>query len=146
MKKPMLGTSSDGRPMHYSVGALIKQGGAYLLFDRVKPTFGYAGPSGHVDENETDFILALRREVQEETGLVVTGEGLLFEEELCWDRCRHGVSVHYWRLYACEVVGVLKPDPDEARNMGWYAPAAENWPIHFEPCWKYWFQKLGVLK
>lgn len=142
MATPKLDVAADGRPRHYSVGALIKNGDSYLLFDRVKKPFGYAGPAGHVDEGE-DPDTAVVREVEEETGLKVVSFSLLFEEELPWDTCSRGIPVHHWRLYHCEVEGALNPEAEEARKMGWYNPRI-NWPTSFDPAWAHWFKKLGI--
>lgn len=143
MPEPKLDTAADGRPRHYSVGALIERDGAYLLFDRVKPPFGYTGPAGHVDEGE-DPDRALIREVQEETGLTVVGFELLFEEELPFDTCGRGVPVHHWRFYRCQVEGELTPSVQEARSLGWYTPGTDNWPMVFVPAWAYWLKKLDI--
>ena len=59
MSNPKQGKSKDGKLMHYSVGALIKKDGKYLLIDRVKPPLGFAGIAGHIDEGE-DEIKALK--------------------------------------------------------------------------------------
>ena len=57
------GTSKSGKPMHYSVGAIIKKDDKYLLLDRVKPPFGFASVAGHIDEGE-DEITTLKREIK----------------------------------------------------------------------------------
>lgn len=142
MAQPKLDTAADGRPRHYSVGAIIEQNGTYLLFDRVKPPFGYAGPAGHVDEGESPDD-AIVREVQEETGLRVITSVLLFDEEI-EDTCSRGIPVHHWRLYKCTVEGDLRPEAGETRDIGWYSPGS-NWPQAFDPAWVHWFRKLGVM-
>ncbi|HEX5774875.1 MAG TPA: NUDIX domain-containing protein, partial [Candidatus Paceibacterota bacterium] len=136
------GVSVDGRPMHYSVGAIIKRDGGFLLFDRVRPPYGFAGPAGHVEEGEEPHD-AVVREVSEETGLKVLSSTFLFDEELADDTCRHGVHVHRWRLYECQVEGELLPAADEARGMGYFIPDA-NWPDAIEPNWRHWFARLGI--
>jgi ADP-ribose pyrophosphatase YjhB (NUDIX family) len=70
MAVPKLGKSKNGKQMHYSVGAVIKRDGKYLLIDRKKPPLGFAGVAGHIDEGE-DEIQALFREVEEESGLKI---------------------------------------------------------------------------
>ena len=102
---PKLGVSTQGKPMHYSVGALIERKGKYLLIDRLKPPPGFAGLAGHIDQGETPEQ-ALYREVDEEGGLKVERYKKLFEEELNWNWCKKGgkgVDVHYWYLFNCEV-------------------------------------------
>jgi 8-oxo-dGTP pyrophosphatase MutT (NUDIX family) len=134
--------ASDGRVRHHSVGALIQRGKSFLLFDRVRPPFGFAAPAGHIDAGE-DPKDALLREVKEETGLTVLASELIFEEELLFDTCRHGVEVHMWYVYRIEVEGELHPDVVESQRMGWYTPGV-NWPGVFDPGWTHWFKKLGI--
>ncbi len=141
--EPKSATSSDGRPMHFSVGALISRNGKYLLIDRVNVPYGYAGLAGHVDEGETPDS-ALLREVAEESGLAVTSRTLLFEEEIRDNVCSRGIPVHYFYLYVCETEGEPKLDPEEAHSIGWYS-AAELRTLPLEPVWEHWFKKIGVI-
>ena len=80
------GKTSDGKLLHYSVGAVIEKDGKYLLVDRVKPPFGFAGLAGHVDEGESPDATIVR-EIMEESGLKVVNSKLLFEEEILWNYC-----------------------------------------------------------
>ena len=141
--KPKEAKNSKGVLMHFSVGAVIKIDGKYLLIDRSKEPFGFAGLAGHVDEGETPEE-ALVREVMEESGLGVISYKLLFEEEVAWNYCSAGVKSHYWYLYACEVKGKARKN-EEAKFMEWYTPQ-EIKNLKLEPVWKYWFKKLGVLR
>ncbi|OGF27557.1 hypothetical protein A2303_01715 [Candidatus Falkowbacteria bacterium RIFOXYB2_FULL_47_14] len=129
--------------MHFSVGAVIRKDGKYLLIDRVREPFGFAGLAGHVDEGETPEE-ALIRETEEESGLKVVSHALLFEEEVLWNYCGAGVGSHYWYLYSCEVEGKERKEDGEAKSMGWYTPA-EMKNLKMEPVWEYWFRKMGVL-
>jgi len=145
MSTPKLDTSSTGNPMHYSVGALIKQNNKYLLMDRVNPPFGFAASAGHIDENEIPEE-SLVREVKEETGLEVTkyklvGEGEFLHED---EPCRHGIGIHYWYIFECEVTGELTKDTREAKSMDWYS-ADEIKKLTLEHVWKYWFGKLHII-
>lgn len=143
MGKPMLGTSQGGQPMHYSVGALVEQDGKYLLIDRMKPPYGFAGLAGHIDAGEGPDK-ALVREVREESGLRIKSHTLLCEEELGWNECSKGVGVHYWYLFRCTVSGKLKKNTRETKSIGWYS-AAELRQLQLEPVWQYWFEKLGIV-
>lgn len=143
MPKPKTGESKSGKPMHYSVGAVIEKEGKYLLIDRVHPPFGFAGPAGHVDEGE-EFLGALQREVKEETGLDVQDCTLLFEEEVMDNVCTIGTSVHYWRLFRCDTTGSVLHSKEEAKSIGWYSKE-ELKGLALEPVWEYWFKKLKVL-
>lgn len=142
MAAPKSGTAKDGSEMHYSVGAVIKRGGKYLLVDRAKFPPGYAGIAGHVDEGEGPEG-ALIREVKEEGGYRVKKCKRLFEEELA-NECRRGVKTHKWSLYECEVEGDMEWNPEETKSIGWYSPD-EMKRLALEPVWEYWFRKLKVL-
>ncbi len=140
---PKLTTSSKGKPMHFSVGAIIQRDRKYLLIDRVKPPFGFAGVAGHVDEGETPEE-ALQREVEEESGLVVQEYRLLYEEEIEKNICSKGTEVHYWYLYECIVEGEIKHNTKETKSIRWYTKE-EIKKLTVEPVWGYWFTKLMLL-
>lgn len=141
--KPKQTQNSKGKPMHFSVGAVIEVGGKYLLIDRDMEPFGFAGIAGHIDEGENPQE-TLFRKVTEESGLEVKEHSLLFEEEIEWNWCRVGIKSHYWYLYKCEVKGEVQNNPEASRSIGWYNPD-EMKKLKWEPVWKYWFEKLGVL-
>jgi len=140
---PKKGKSKKGKLMHYSVGALIKKDDKYLLIDRKKPPLGFAGLAGHIDEGE-DEIKALKREVEEESGLEIENYKLLFEEELDWNWCSKGVKTHYWYLFQCKVRGKVKQNFKEAKSIKWY-DKKEIKQLELEPVWKYWFCKLKII-
>lgn len=144
MAIPKLGISKKGQPMHYSVGALIKKGNKYLLIDRVKPPYGFAGLAGHIDEGE-NAEQTLLREVMEESGLKVLNYKCLFEEELDWNVCSKCVGIHYWYLYECEVEGDIKRNELETKSIGWFSKS-ELKKLTLEPVWMYWFKKLNIIR
>lgn len=144
MTKPKTSKSSKGEKMHYSIGALIKREGKYLLIDRAIKPYGFAGIAGHVDEGESE-IEALIREVREESGLKVEKYKLTDEEELDWNWCSKGVNVHYWYLFECEVSGDIKENKREVKSIGWYG-INEIKKLKLEPSWNYWFKKLRIIK
>lgn len=143
MVAPKESITKNNTPLHFSVGALIKRDGKYLLIDRTKLPLGYAGIAGHIDEGENP-IDALRREIDEESGLKVANANLLFEEELDWNYCSRGINSHYWYLFDCEVVGEIKVKSSEAKSMRWYN-TQEIKNLNLEPVWKYWFEKLNII-
>ena len=143
MSNPKQGKSKDGKLMHYSVGALIKKDGKYLLIDRVKPPLGFAGIAGHIDEGE-DEIKALKREVEEESGFKIENYKILFKEELDWNWCSKGVDVHYWYLFECDALGEMKQNFIETKSIGWYT-VDEIKELKLEPVWEYWFKKLKLI-
>lgn len=143
MAVPKEAKSKNNQPMHFSVGALIQKDGQYLLVDRAVPPLGYAGLAGHVDEGE-EPIEAIKREVEEESGLKAESYKLLFEEELDWNWCARGMKTHYWYLYKCEVSGKIKQNKRETKSIGWYLPAQIK-RLKLEPAWEYWFKKLKII-
>lgn len=143
MGKPKQGEGKNSQLMHYSVGALIRKDDKYLLIDRAKPPFGFAGLAGHIDEGE-DEIQALKREIEEESGLKIRKYKILFEEELGWNWCNKGANVHYWYLFGCKVSGEMQQNYVETKSIGWYTPD-EIKAIKLEPVWKYWFKKLKII-
>jgi len=147
MKTPKLGKSKNNKPMHYSVGALIKRKNKYLLIDRAIPPFGFAGIAGHIDEGESPEK-ALFREVEEESGLKIEDYKLIFEEELDWNWCSRGTSVHYWYLFDCRSSGEIKKNYTETKSIGWYSIGEIKklkLEQKLEPVWEYWFKKLKLI-
>jgi len=140
--KDKKGIASNGQPLHFSVGAVIKKDDKYLMIDRVNPPFGFAGLAGHVDEGELPENTIVR-EVEEESGLKVLKSTLLFEEEILWNYCIK-VPTHRWYLYECEVGGEVRQNTEETKSIGWYTKEElEN--LELESVWRYWFEKMGVI-
>ncbi len=145
MEDLKVGTSSDGRVMHYSVGAVIERAGRYLMLDRTKPPFGWAGVAGHVDNSDPSDITAIVREVKEESGLLVVDQPtLLYAEEVPWNDCSRGIKVHYWKLYRCDTIGTPRKDA-ESKTMEWKS-SDQIRALQLEPVWAHWYTKLGILK
>jgi len=144
MAKPKIGISSDGKPMHYTVGALIEKDGKYLLIDRALPPYGWAGPAGHLGEGESPDDAVVRK-VNEEVGLEVITKKILFEEEVPWNTCREGIDYHYWYLYACETKGEISIDSEGAKSYDWVSKE-QIAKLELEPVWDYWFKKLGIIE
>ncbi len=144
MPKPKLGKSRQGLPMHYSVGAIIEKDSKYLLIDRAKFPLGFACVAGHIDEGE-DAETALKREVAEESGLIVRDFQLIAEEELDFNTCRRGVTVHYFYVFRCQAEGQIDRNVAETKSIGWYN-IDEIKKLPLEPVWKYWFGKLGIIE
>lgn len=143
MGKPKTVKSRNNKPMHYSVGAIIKIDNKFLLINRTKPPFGFAGLAGHIDEGETE-VEALIREVTEESGLRIIKHYLLFEEELDWNFCSKGINVHYWYLFECDVEGELTINKKESKSIAFYTNE-EIKQLRLEPVWEYWFKKLKII-
>lgn len=146
---PKLGTSSDGRPMHYSVGAIIQnENNEYFLMDRKYEPYGFAGMAGHIDEGEYP-LQALMREGREEIGAELHNVRPLFAEEVPWNHCRndgvHRIEVHFWHLYSARVNSRdVKVNEHEAKRWGWFSKEALA-SMTLEPVWEHWFKKVGIL-
>lgn len=138
-----IGKSTAGNLMHYSVGAIIKRDGKFLLLDRLRAPLGFAGVAGHVEDGET-IEDSLRHQVEEESGMQVQKCHLLFQEEMDQNWCFYGVGFHYWYLYECETEGEPKLDISEAKSIGWYT-VEEMKKMKLDPAWQYWFKKIEVL-
>lgn len=143
MAKSKMTEGTNGKPLHFSVGALIKKSDKYLLIDRAVPPLGFAGLAGHIDEGEAPEE-ALQREVHEESRLNIIKHKLLLEEELDWNWCSEGIGRHYWYLYECEVEGDVEKSDSETKSIGWYS-IDEIRCLTLEPAWEYWFKKLKIL-
>jgi ADP-ribose pyrophosphatase YjhB (NUDIX family) len=143
MSLPKEGKSNKGKRMHYSVGAVIRMNGKYLLVDRKKEPLGFACLAGHIDAGEKPEE-ALKREVFEESGLRVLSSRLLFEEEVENNKCSRGVETHYWYVYECDVSGKPRMSKEESKSIGWYKHE-ELTKLTLEPVWRHWFKKLEVL-
>ena len=152
MGNPKLGKSFSGKPMHFSVGAIIKnKEGKILLVDRKNPPFGFAGLAGHIDEGEEPdrAIRAIVREVLEESGFIVTNPKLMENAaEMINNMCKHGIDVHCWFLFECECSGMPRKEEGGAHSIGWVSPAEiqqlsnEN---KLEPVWEFWFKRYKII-
>jgi len=137
------GKLKDGTLIHYSVGAIIKKGKKILMFERAYYPFGYACVAGHVKENES-YKAAIKREIEEESGLKVIKLKKLLEEDVKNNPCSRGFKAHHWVVYEAKCKGSLKPS-EEANNMRFYS-IEEIKKLDLEPVWQHFFRKLGVLK
>ncbi len=135
--------TKNNKTMHFSVGALIRQNNKYLLIDRASLPFGFAGIAGHIDEGE-EPISALRRELKEESNMILKGAKLLFEEVRENNPCTKGITIHRWYLFECRVHGAIKRNPRETKSIGWYTKE-EIKKLTLEPVWEYWFKKLKII-
>lgn len=109
--------------VHESAGAIVRRDGQLLLFSRRKYPPGWTIPAGHVEEGR-DPEEEMRREVLEETGLVVNRATRLWpgEKPLLLDACRRGADYHRWNLFDVEAEGEPRLD-DEGKEWRWCDPA-----------------------
>ncbi len=144
MSELKVAVASDGRSLHYSVGALITKQGKYLLLDRQRKPLGFASIAGHVWEGETP-IEAIEREIKEESNLDSVTCKILFDEEVIWNGCSYGDFAHHWYVFKIDVEGTdFKLNPARGKVMGWYTPEQLK-TLNLEPVWRYWFEKLGII-
>ncbi|HLC86963.1 MAG TPA: NUDIX domain-containing protein [Candidatus Nanoarchaeia archaeon] len=143
MATPKLSTSRKGKPMHSSVGAIIKKDDKYLLIDRVHEPFGFASLAGHIDEEETE-IEAVKREVEEESGLKILSYKQVLEEEVHENKCHHGINIHYWYVFEADAFGEIKENHRETKSIGWYSKEQIK-KLKLEPVWHHFFKKLKIV-
>lgn len=135
-----------------SVGAIIRNGeGKILTQYRLRPPIGMALPTGHVDYGELPEE-ALRRELLEETGLIIKSPKLVFQALIprADNRCLKGHDSHEWWVY--EVVADGEPrlmEPDKHRFLKFMSPG-EMKPFiisgEADPAWfDYIFPALGIM-
>lgn len=126
-------------------GAIIKnKEGKILLIDRKKFPFGWAGPAGHIDKDESPEE-TLTREVKEEVNLNIKKNKLLLHEFVEWNVCCKGTRGHDWYLYEIlDYNGEVKINKEEAKSAGWYS-AEEIKELKLEEVWEYWFKKLNII-
>jgi 8-oxo-dGTP diphosphatase len=113
-----------------TVGAICRQEDKILLALRNHEPFynHWCLPGGHIDFGESPEQ-AMKREVAEETGLLVVSYQFFnyyneFYEDMAW----HAVAL----IFAAEVSGKLKPQEAEVRQLSWFSPAdALDLPLAF---------------
>jgi 8-oxo-dGTP diphosphatase len=109
------------RPL-LGVGALIFKGKKVLLVERGKaPLKGYWSLPGGLVETGERLEAAIRREVQEETGLVVRVVGLAEIFERIIHDTAGRVEYHYVLAdYVCKIVAGEPKAADDASSVDWF--------------------------
>ena len=147
-------------------GLIIWYGNDLALQERLTGTKGIAPSAGHLEESE-DPEETVRREAEEETGLIIPdcaliGSGRRFE------KCkRFGSDYHDWYVYAgsAQRREDLRLNPNESVSVAWYKPfqvlelaarteeylrqrvSQADWDQRpgLEVVWYWWFRELGIL-
>ncbi|OGH93732.1 MAG: hypothetical protein A2538_02530 [Candidatus Magasanikbacteria bacterium RIFOXYD2_FULL_41_14] len=138
-----IGKTENGNALHYSVGAIIKLQGKYLLIDRAIKPSGFAVLAGHINDGETTEH-ALAREVEEEGGLGIASAKLVWQGEVENNWCSRGIGIHYWNVFECETTGDPMLFTAEAKSIGLYT-IEEMKKMPFDPAVLYWMKKLHIL-
>lgn len=105
-----------------SVGVLVVRDGRLLLVERKRVPYGWAPPSGHVEDGES-YPDAAQRELREETGLLATRliRRLRQRHE---NQCRRpGGLVHYWEVYEAIAIGEPAFCEEEVSSHQWATQA-----------------------
>ncbi|HZU03409.1 MAG TPA: NUDIX domain-containing protein [Ktedonobacteraceae bacterium] len=146
-------------------GVLIWQGTRLLLQERLTGASGMAPSAGHLEASE-DAKEAIRREAEEETGILLAqctliGQGRRFEQ------CkRYGSDYHDWSIFeGYTEQQELRLNPFESKRIGWYEPyevlelakrteeylrqriSSFDWQQRpgLEVVWYWWMKELGIL-
>lgn len=108
---------------------VLRRGSKVLVQDRTDPNWpGVAFPGGHVEKGES-FTDAVIREVQEETGLIISSPRLCGIKDWCEDGVRHVVL-----LYRAEQFTGRCALPTGARSGGRSSPVSPRSILHLPTC------------
>ncbi|MCX8016136.1 MAG: NUDIX hydrolase [Patescibacteria group bacterium] len=132
-----------------SVGVVIEKGGKFLLIDRKRFPFYWAGVAGHIESRETPKNAAIK-EAREEVGLKVRKLKLLIKKRKFYkNHCRRGSKSHYWWVFKAGFTGSVRVRKEEVKRYRWFTPEeikklAESEKL--EPVWIKIFKIIKVLK
>ncbi|QQG46169.1 MAG: NUDIX hydrolase [Candidatus Niyogibacteria bacterium] len=103
-----------------SVGEIIRDGEKIVVIERANYPESFALPAGHVD-GDPNFISAVTRELEEEVGLRVDKNNIVFEEDIDNPCKREGGTHHLWKVYeALNWSGELRAGSD-AKKAVWFS-------------------------
>ena len=123
-----------------SVGQIIRDGEKIVLIERKNYPESYALPAGHVDA-DINFADAAIRESQEEVGVTILENKMVFREDIDNPCKREGGSHHLWEVYdAVKWNGELKASSD-AKSYLW---ADTDALIRLARRTEYFIQKYGI--
>lgn len=132
-----------------SVGIVIEKNGKFLLIDRKRFPFYWAGVAGHIEKGEIPKSAAIK-EVREEVGLKVRRLELLIKKRKFYHNpCRRGSKSHYWWVFKADFVGNVKIRPQEVKKARWFTYEEIKriaMDGKLEPVWVKFFKIIKVLK
>ncbi len=135
----------EGTPRHFIVGIIVEKNGKYLLLERIDYPYGFAGPTGHINEGET-IEEALKRKLKGEAGLEIIEKKEISREVISVTPCRiDGTYDHMTYIYKVKTRGKIKIDKDEFKSCGWYSKE-EISNLNLEPMWSFVFNKINEDK
>jgi 8-oxo-dGTP pyrophosphatase MutT (NUDIX family) len=119
-----LGGRASGLPLRESVRAAVVDERGRTLLLRYGDEYGdwWVTPGGGREEGETDEQ-TVRRELEEEIGLVGFELGPLLWEREGWTLTEPGFGRFRSRVYLVRVEGFEPPHLTEAEEMRWFSPA-----------------------
>ncbi len=131
-----------GVPRHFIVGIIVEKKEKYLLVERNDFPYGFAAPTGHINNGET-IEEALKRKLKGETGLEIIEKKKVLREVISLTPCRiDGTYDHMAYIYRVKASGRVKIDKSEFKSYGWYSEK-EISDLSLEPMWNFVFDKIA---
>src|SRR5262249_40208820 len=113
----------SGLPVRESVRALVRDGRGRVLLLRYGDEYGdwWITPGGRRQDGEDDEE-TLRRELEEEVGLIDFEHGPMLWENRGWSLAEPGYGSFSARIYLVRVERFEPPHLTEAREFRWFSP------------------------
>ncbi|MGB9847631.1 MAG: NUDIX hydrolase [Minisyncoccia bacterium] len=132
-----------------SIGVILEKRGKFLLIDRKKFPFYWAGVAGHIEKGESPKEAAVK-EVKEEVGLnVIKLKPLIINRRFYKNPCRRGSKWHFWWVYKADYRGEIRNRREEVKRSRWFSKKELEAMIKkrkVEPVWIKIFKIAKVLR